>query len=412
VRKATIIGMLLMLGVSSALFAIDNVKFSGQLRHRYEMSNKDFDATNDASNTSYLRSRFNAVFQPSYDVKAMLQIQNTKTLGSNSGTLAYADDDRLFFHQGYVQLTDLFFNNFDFKLGRYEVAYGPQRLIGAVGWHNIARSFDGFTATYHHSFADVDLFHLQINEDENDTEEPVDTVDTYLTGIYTNFKFDDYTAQAFYYTDKVGANNRNTFGVYAKGKIFGGLSHETEFAMQTVDTLTANMYAVNLTYKLGDYKISAGYDHLSGADGDKQGAFFNSYATNHKYYGYMDYFLANPTNGLNDMHFKLSGLSFKGINMKLAYHIFNTDTPYEIFADSKPIINDDGTESGNFYDAFNSTDLGSEIDLTFVKKYNDNVKFVAGYSTFTAGEVFSHDLWKGDKSKTADWFYLMTIINF
>jgi hypothetical protein len=281
-------------------------------------------------------------------------------------------------------------------LGRYEVAYGPQRLIGAVGWHNIARSFDGWTATYRHNLVDVDYFNLK-TADVDDSA--VDTDDEYASGLYANFKFDGYTTQAFVIMDKDGAEDRNTMGVYAKGKIFGALSHETEFATQSVGDLSASMFALNLTYKLGDFNISGGMDVLSGADGDKQGAFNTLYATNHKYYGFMDYYLAPHKNtnslGLNDMHFKLSGLNYKGVSMKLAYHIFNTEIA-------------DGNDN---------TGLGSELDLTFIKKYNDNVKFVAGYSTYTKGDVDIYQ--KVDDvfvpfagTDGSDWFYLMTIINF
>jgi len=256
--------------------------------------------------------------------------------------------------------------------------YGPQRLIGAVGWHNVARSFDGWTATYHHNLVDVDYFNLKTADVDDSAD---DTADEYVSGLYANFKFEGYTTQAFIIIDKDGADDRNTMGVYAKGNVFGNLSHETEFATQSVGDLTSSMFALNLTYKLGNYNVSAGMDALSGADGDSQGAFNTLYATNHKYYGYMDYFLNVPLHtgnaGLNDLHFKFSGLKFKDINMKLAYHVFSTDIEDE--------------------------DIGSELDLTFIKKYNDNVKFVAGYSMFTDAD---------SAVDPADWFYLMTIVNF
>ena len=126
--------------------------------------------TTTQGNTSYLQTRLNAVFQPSYDVKVMVQLQDSRITGSevygdstkpHLATLLDGSAAGFDLHQGYVQLTDLFINNLDLKLGRYEVSYGPQRLIGAVGWHFIGRSFDGFTATYHHDLVDVDFFNLK-----------------------------------------------------------------------------------------------------------------------------------------------------------------------------------------------------------------------------------------------------------
>jgi len=42
-------------------------------------------------------------------------------------------------HQGFVTINNFFNFPVTLKLGRYEVIYGPQRLMGAVGWHNVGR---------------------------------------------------------------------------------------------------------------------------------------------------------------------------------------------------------------------------------------------------------------------------------
>jgi len=59
--------------------------------------------------------------------------------------------------------------------------------------------------------------------------------------------------------------------------------------------------------------LSAGVDYLSGDDGEDETKYkvFNTlYATNHKFYGFMDYFLNLPVHtygkGLMDMHGKLN----------------------------------------------------------------------------------------------------------
>ena len=49
----------------------------------------------------------------------------------------------LILHQAYFSVNKLFDLPLNLKLGRMELSYGPQRLIGAVGWHNVGRSFDG-----------------------------------------------------------------------------------------------------------------------------------------------------------------------------------------------------------------------------------------------------------------------------
>ena len=82
------------------------------------------------------------------------------------------------------------------------------------------------------------------------------------------------------------------------------------------------------------------------------------------------------------MHFKFSGISYSGFNLKGAYHIFNADQSDDSF--------------------------GNELDLTLVKKYSDNVKFVGGYSLFIPGKLKSDVV----DPINASFIYLMTIVNF
>jgi hypothetical protein len=108
----------------------------------------------------------------------------------------------------------------------------------------------------------------------------------------------------------------------------------------------------------------------------------------------MDFFTNLPIHtfakGLQDYHVKVAKPLFAGILAKADYHIFKTDQDYTLI---------DGTTA---------TDFGNELDITLVKKYNDNVKLVGGYSIFTAGDIFKENKGEGD----ANWFYLMTIVNF
>ena len=383
--------ILIVFCLGFTLFAGDNLKVSGQFRYRYHLSASDFDSETDANTFSVMRTRLNVAINPADDVQAFVQYQDSRTTGTETNTLTDGTADAFDLHQGYVKVDNLFALPVDLKLGRYEVALGPQRLVGSVGWHNIGRSFDGVTFTYHNPLFDVDLFSFKTFEDADDE------LDVFVRGAYANMKLENYKAQAFFILD----DERSTYGVYAKGEIFPGLTHETEFAMQsgTVEDVDPSigdvdqagmLYAFNFTYDMNGILLSAGYDHVSGNDTDTEEneAFSTLYATNHKYYGYMDYFLNIPAHtnklGLNDIHFRVSKLKFAGIAAQLDFHLFSSE-----------FENDNG-----------DTDFGSEFDVTLVKKYNDNVKFVAGYSIFTPGNLKAED---GDNGSGG---YLMTLVNF
>ncbi|TKJ42374.1 hypothetical protein CEE37_01455 [candidate division LCP-89 bacterium B3_LCP] len=406
--KKIIIGTLVLLMVISTIaFSADELTVTAQLRHRFEMSNKDFNSGTAFNDVNLLRTRLGVKFAPSDDLFAFVQMQDSRKFGEERGTLA--DDtlqngmpDDLDLHQAYFLVKDLFDLPLDVKIGRMEVVYGPQRLIGSVGWHNIGRSFDGFIFKLHFDKFSVDLFNLK----EVEASMNGDLGDKNIFGAYADFDLiESHKTQAFLIWQQerpVELLDRYTAGIYAKGNL-NGFHHETEFAIQggakdnDTTSVSAMMFALNVGYKFKDVgfkpDLTVGVDYLSGDDDPNDNTcktFDTMYATNHKYYGYMDYFPANMMDlGLMDMHAKVAIKPTAECTMKLAYHMFQANQNYILL---------DGSESKNF---------GSEIDLTMKRKYNDHVSFVLGASLFTPGEIFKETM--GDKTST--WFYLMTLVN-
>ena len=97
-----------------------------------------------------------------------------------SGGLA---DAEIGLHQGKMRVagdTDWL------DVGRFEMAYGEHLVIGTVGWHETARSFDGARAHFGlGGGAWLDAFVTMIAEGNVDGEiDPVTAGDKYFTGIY------------------------------------------------------------------------------------------------------------------------------------------------------------------------------------------------------------------------------------
>ena len=153
--------LIVIVGIIGVLAAESNpLKFSGQVRQRYEMVNKDFSDTTGFNNKNYLRTRF-AVTYKSEDVMTFVQLQDTRIFGTETSTLKDGTADALDVHQAYFKLNHLFGMPLSAKVGRFEAVYGPQRLIGSVGWHNIGRSFDGVVFNYTTKFSNVDFFNYK-----------------------------------------------------------------------------------------------------------------------------------------------------------------------------------------------------------------------------------------------------------
>lgn len=403
-KRVVLIIMALMLLSSTFVLAgsSDWVKLSLQIRHRFEMNGKDFDSDSSLNNYNLLRTRLGLTFKPMKNVEGFFQVQDSRFWGEELSTLTDGSADNLDLHQAYFKIKKLFGANIALKLGRMEVAYGPQRLIGSVGWHNIGRSFDGVILTFYGEKFSLDIFNLK----EIEMLEFGDEGDKNVLGFYGDFKlFKGETTQAYLIWQKMkpsDALSRFTAGIYAKGKS-GALRHQLELAFQGGKIagldVSAFMAAFNLGYTFSGGitpDFAAGVDYLSGDENGNDGKFqvFDTlYATNHKYYGFMDYFLNLPVHtfgkGLMDFHATLSVKPTAKTSLALKYHNFQAAKEYTLVS---------GATTKNF---------GSEFDLTFKLKYNKHLSFVAGASLFTPGDIFKER--RGGDSAT--WFYLMTIFN-
>ncbi len=375
---------LVLISLFGVLIAEGNpLKFSGQIRQRFEMVDKDFTDTTSSNNQNYLRTRF-AVSYDNDDYGTFVQLQDSRVFGTETNTLKDGTADALDVHQAYFKLKNVLGMPLNVKVGRFEAVYGPQRLIGAVGWHNIGRSFDGVIFNYTNDFANIDFFNFKQVEASTVNDED----DFNVRGAYANLNvMEGHTTQAFAIKD----GERMTFGGYGKGA-FAGVSYEAEFAMQNGSesddvNYGGMMYGLNAGYKVAGMTVSAGLDFVSGDDTtttDVNESFNTLYATNHKYYGYMDYFLNVPVHtgglGLSDIHIKMSGLKFAGLTLKLAYHMFGADQSSDSF--------------------------GDELDITLIKPLVEKVKIVGGYSLFMPGKL------KSENGVNGSFAYLMTIVNF
>lgn len=92
---------------------------------------------------TYLRSRLGIAAEPATGVRIVLQVQDSRVFGAEGNATA-SNPDLLELHQGYLELgTAWGSRKLLVRAGRQIVAFGNERLVGAVDWTNTARSFDG-----------------------------------------------------------------------------------------------------------------------------------------------------------------------------------------------------------------------------------------------------------------------------
>ncbi|NIP78292.1 MAG: alginate export family protein, partial [Gemmatimonadetes bacterium] len=71
-----------------------------------------------------------------------VQVQDVRVWGGELGTTDPSADG-LDLHQGWLELGDAGSGALSLRVGRQELAYGGERLVGALNWAQQARSFDG-----------------------------------------------------------------------------------------------------------------------------------------------------------------------------------------------------------------------------------------------------------------------------
>ncbi len=298
---------------------------SGQVRHRTEWNGKDFSDSTKVGGSSLLRTRLNLAFRTAASDLAFIQVQDSRVYGTETNTLSDGTADAIDLHQAYLQLNNLLNQPLGLRLGRMELAYGNQRVIGAVGWHNVGRSFDGALVSF--TWKDIRLDAFSAKEVEKQNPDNVDDKD--FRGLWLDSKWqipglvNQSTLDAYFlnqYQNNGTVLNRSTTGIFSKGSygFVGGitLTQEIDFALQLgtqQDTVSINASLIGVRVGLALSKapfkpsIGFGFDKVSGDDTSTTNyeAFNTLYATNHKFYGFMDYFLNIPVHaqgaGLQDI---------------------------------------------------------------------------------------------------------------
>ncbi|MFW5738799.1 MAG: alginate export family protein [Myxococcota bacterium] len=131
------------------------------------------------------------------------------------------------------------------------------------------------------------------------------------------------------FNDAGGEHLRHTAGLFAKGSA-GGFGYQAEgyyqFGRIMETQIAAYMGAARVGYQLDAPGKPLGLlwgEYLSG-DGTPEGVFDTLYATNHKFYGEMDFFLAIPANtaqlGLVDVGGRLGASATDEVALHADFH--------------------------------------------------------------------------------------------
>lgn len=382
INKLAVIGIATLYGRQAAA----QLNISAELRPRAEFRNGFKTLNTSATSAASLveqRSRLNFGYVKD-KLSLKISLQDVRIWGNT--TQVYKSDPSLTnIFEAYGEYR--FSKRLAMKIGRQQLSYDNERFLGALDWAQQGRSHDLAKFTY----ADSSGFsaHAGAGFNQNVGTELTKLSSTFYNGT-ANYKtmqylwlHKDYSGGKISFLflndgrqkpDSTTAF-KQTLGLYAEQNA-GALKFHEETYYQTGKASTSkDVSAYLLSFSAALPKAFAapelGSDYLSGtkSNSTKENAFDPTFGTNHKFYGFMDYFYvgngfgqSGRTTGLIDIYLNTKIKAGKKSSIFVNLHQFNS--PVDVF-------------SGQ--DKLNSS-LGQEVDLVYNLNLDSSVNFKMGYS--------------------------------
>lgn len=367
----------------AASFDPSNIEIKGMGRVRGEMSNNaDFlDGTDDKNNFVGSRFRLSLDIKANNKTNVVTEFQHSKVWGLPSGTL---QDEPSSIHQAYIK--HRVFENFELKIGRQELIYGDELLIGAVGWSNLGRSFDAFKSRLSYSLGWTDLFIADVSRNFGGTP----TNDHYFSGIYSHLELkaiDELEVYALHTQDPNAATNEVFhYGSRIRSE-HGSFYYRSEVTLQS--EVEAFQWDIEAGYTI--YQTQLALEFFSASKD-----FFQLFPTAHKWLGIADFISRRNISG---GRVGLTQRFSDKLKANLNYHLFQrTDStqPYYAFDGSAATTN--GIEKH----------IGDEVDLEVLYNLDSNFSIKAGGGHFFIGK----HLKENNRTSNGSFYYLQTMAKF
>ena len=323
-----------------------------------------------------LRTRLNARILTAGGATGFIQLQDVRLFGESANTLTDYSADGMDLHQGWILLGQEAAGS-SLKVGRQEVALGGERLVGAVGWAQQGRAFDGVRARVRPSQGfTVDFLGLQVAE----AVAPAHDVDAFLWGAYGTLKASGGQSLDLFVLvqddgREVGPTNQVTWGARHVGA-GGPFTYRFEGALQSGTRggrdVSASLVGGRVAAAVGRGSVGVWYDRLSGNQpgSAEVGAFETLYATNHKFYGFADLFTNIPA------HTAGRGLADAAVKGSVPLGAWTLAADLHRFS----VVEESGLASGH---------LADELDLTVSRRLPSGVAVTTGVSYVWSGDALA-----------------------
>ncbi len=367
--------------------------------------------------------------------------------GSGAGP---ESDGPIDLHQAYLGLGNHKEFPLSLKVGRQELSYGEERLVGAFAWNNVGRVFDAAKLRWQNSWFSGDFFTSRIVLPDDNNFNTANDYD-YFSGAYLTSRKIPSLVSDFYFLSRNASPQATSPGprspftvtsardIYTLGARFvsatndwGNINFFVDGAYQfghyndpAIATASARgleqqayMAVANASYTWQEVaftpKVGLEYCFGSGDSNPNDGkhqTFENLFPTNHKFYGFADF--ASLQN-LHDLRFFSSLKPMARLTLLAEAHLmWLADTHDSFYTVTGARRGGLAATPGNGYgiNPTYSSALGAETDLVATWALSPYISIEAAYCHFFRGSYVSSSL-SAIGSKDADYIYLQTQFSF
>ena len=343
------------------------------------------------------RLRLNATVTPARFLSFQTQVQDArvakKTVGPTGPPFAAPFDLR----QGFADIGNAQ-STLALRVGRQELVYGEQRLVGHVSWLNAARTFDAAKLSVRGKRLQLDVFAASVvrivdNElDKSGSGNRFAGAYAVAPSIVPRGSIEPYL---FWKRDAnirseaatLGTLNLSTVGIRWVGRLPANIEYNTDTAVQTGTVATDDISAWAGHYQLRSpaagkvaLRVSSEFNYASGdenpTDG-RRGTFDDLYPTPHDKYG-----LANQVGWRNIRHVRagLELLPFTGLPVVVNYHSWWVNEKRDGLYSAVGVL------LARVAAGAASSHVGHEIDVQASRAITPQLQLAAGYAhIFTGG---------------------------
>jgi hypothetical protein len=305
------------------------------------------------------------------------------------------------------------------RVGRQELAFGEQRLVGHLGWANAARAFDAGRATIRGRRATVDVFAASVVRtlpgewDRSGNGNRFAGAYGTTTALVPKATVEPYV---FYRSDRgirseagtLAEIHQTTAGLRWVGQLPGGTEYGFEGVRQSgsLATDTISAWATHLqarTAPFASVRFTGEYNYATGdtdAGDGVRGTFDQLYPTPHDKYGLADQV------GWRNIHHLRAGAEiarFKALPVSVNYHTWwlaeATDALYLA----------SGAQLARVAGGASATHVGHELDIQVSRALTPQLQLVAGYAYIRSG-AFLEEATPGASYSTP--FLMLTYVFF